>query len=280
MVARVIRSVVLIALTGLMLTGCGRQVSQDPSQDPDLLATGPDRGEAPVPRPFIVTSIDAVGGLPAWVQCKKLQFNAIVTANCPDGGLYLTEHEFTLYPWSDAIRVAAGEPFARFTWQVVKGSYSFEGDEELDVSPLRGSYPEYSEAVLQIVTAPARMLGDGVSVSRRAAPVQLAGQWYQPIDAGYQPREIVSEEKGRKKKQVALVEPSWTQGTYFQNQDRLFVDTIWLGNPAAGRFLLVRGYDYSQVPGSEILIPTRIEVFQSGPQAECGPRIAMIDLTP
>ena len=42
-------------------------------------------------------------------------------------------------------------------------------------------------------------------------PVQIAGQWYQPIDAKYQPQEIVSDEKGRKR--VTVVEPYWTQGT-------------------------------------------------------------------
>ncbi|MBP7049481.1 MAG: hypothetical protein KBE65_00535 [Phycisphaerae bacterium] len=278
MAARVIRNVVLIACMGLILTGCGRQVSQDPSQDPDLLATGPDPGSSPVPRPFIAASIEAAGGLPAWTQCTKIQFGAIVTANYPDGGLYLTEHAFTLYPWSNAIRAEAGEPFARFTWQVVQGRYSFEGDEQVDVSPLRGSYPDYSEAVLQIVTAPIRVLAEGVSLSRRAQSVQLAGQWYQPIDARYEPRQVVSKEKGSKKKQVTLVEPSWTQGTYFQNQDTPFMDMIWLGNPVAGKFVLVRGYDYSRPSDSEVLIPTKIEVFQSGPQAECGPRIALIDL--
>ncbi|MEN6574889.1 MAG: hypothetical protein ABFD90_01005 [Phycisphaerales bacterium] len=278
MVARVIRSVVLIALTGLTLTGCGRQVSQDPSVDPNLLATGPDHNAMPVPRPFVAASIDAAGGLPAWAQCRKLQFDAIVTVNYPDGGLYLTEQQFTLYPWSDAVQVTAGEPRVRLAWQVVEGRYSFDGDEELDVSPLKGFYREYSEAVLQIVTAPARLLDAGVTLTRRPESVQLVGQWYQPIDAKYQPREIVSEEKGRKTRQVTLVEPSWTQGTYFQNQDKPLMDIIWLGNPTAGKFVLVRGYDYSQVGGGDVLIPTKIEIFHSDSQAQFGPRIALIDL--
>ena len=140
MVARVIRSVVLMVSIGLILTGCGRQVSQDPSRDPNLLAAGPDADSLPIPRPFIVASIDAVGGLPAWAQCRKLRFSAIVAADRTDGGLYLTQHDFALYPWSDAIQVTAGEPFARFSWQVVRGGYSFKGDEDLDVSPLKGSY--------------------------------------------------------------------------------------------------------------------------------------------
>ncbi len=278
MVARVIRSVVLIALAGLTLTGCGRQVSKDPSQDPNLLATGPDRGSMPVPRPFIAASIDVAGGLPAWAACTKLQFSAIVTANYPDGGLYLTEHQFTLYPWSAAIQVTTGEPRARLAWQVIRDQYILKGEEELDVSPLRGSYREYAEAVLQIVTTPARMLDNSVVLTRRPVPMQIAGQWYQPIDARYPPREVVSAQK--KRKEVTLVEPYWTQGTCFQSQDRPFMDMIWLGNPTAGKFLLVRGYDYSRVPDGEVLIPAKIEIFQSDPEAQFGPRIAMIDLKP
>ena len=272
MVARVMRSVVLIVLTALILTGCGRQVARDPSQDPDLLATGP--ASSPVPQPFVAASIEAVGGLPAWTQSRRLDFDAIVTAHHPDGGLYLTEHRFSLFPWSDAIRVTAGEPRARIAWQVLCGQCSVDGDPALDVSPLSGSYREYAEAVLQIVTAPARMLEPSVTLTRRPMPVQIAGQWYQPIDAKFRPQEIVSGEKGRNR----IVEPYWTEGTYFQNHSRPIVDMIWLANPIARHFLLVRGYDYAQVAGDGIWIPTKIEIFQSDPEARFGPRLALIDL--
>jgi len=277
MVARVIRSVVLIALMGLTLTGCGRQVSQDSSGDPNLLATGPATGSMPVPRPFVAASIDAAGGLPAWTQCRKLQFDAVVTANYPDGGLYLTEQQLVRYPWSEAVQVTAGEPRVRLAWQVVQGRYSFEGDSELDVSPLKGSYGEYAEAILDIVTTPARVLDAGITFTRRPDSVQLAGQWYVPIDAKYQSRDVaLGKKKESKAGQAVPAESSWTQCTYFQNQDKSFMDMIWLANPTAGKFLLVRGYDYSQVGG--VLVPTKIEIFHSDPQAQFGPRIAMIDL--
>lgn len=278
MVTRVMRSAVWIALTGLILTGCGRQVSRAPSEaeEPDLLATGPVSDVAPAPRSFVVPSIEATGGLPAWSLCRRLQFDAVVTAHHPDGGLYLTEHRFTLYPWSDAIQVIAGEPRAPLAWQVVRGQYAIHGDEGLDISPLSSLYREYAEAVLQIVTAPVRMLGENVALTRRPIPMQIGGQWYQPIDARYQAREIVSRERGRDR--VTTVEPHWTHGTYFQNQRRPFVDLIWLGNPVEQRFLLVRGYDYARPAGEGVLIPTKIEIFQSGPEAQWGPRLALIDL--
>jgi len=258
-----------MGLTSLILTGCGRQVSQDPSRNPDLLATGP--ASRLVPRPFIAASIDAAGGLPAWTQCRKLDFEAIVTAHHSDGGFYLTEHRFSLYPWSDAIQVTAREPGAPIVWQLVCGRYTLEGDPNMDVSPLRDSYRQYAEAVLQIVTVPSRLLDKDVVLARRPMPVQIAGQWYQPIDAQYQPRAAASGDKG------SIVEPSWTQGTYFQNQSTLLVDLVWLGNPLAREFLLVRGYDYARTANG-VLIPTKIEIFHSDREAQFGPRIALIDL--
>jgi hypothetical protein len=161
-------------------------------------------------------------------------------------------------------------------WQVRSGRCSIEGDSSLDVSPLNGSYHEYAEAVLQIVTTPARMIESSVSLTRRPIPVQIAGQWYQPVEARFQPEEIASDPKGGKR--ITVVEPHWTQGVYFQNHSSAIVDMIWLAHPAEQRYLLVRGYDYTRAVGSEVLTPTKIEIFRSDPAAQFGPRLALIDL--
>jgi hypothetical protein len=274
MVARVVRSVVLTVLTGLILTGCGRQVVKDPSRDPDLPAAGP--ASASAPRPFVLPSIEAVGGLPAWRQCARLNFDAIVAAYHPDGGVYLTEHQFSLQPWSDAIQVTAKEPRVRISWQVSDGRCTITGDTTLDVSPLNGSYHEYAEAVLQIVTTPARMMESSVSLTRKPLPVQISGQWRQPVEARFQPQEIVSDQKGHKR--VTVFEPYWTQGVYFQNHASSIADLIWLANPGEQRYLLVRGYDYARAAGDGVLIPTKIEVFRSDSKAQFGSRLALIDL--
>jgi hypothetical protein len=269
MVARVIRDVVLIVLTGLILTGCGRQVAKDSSRDPDLSATGPASGP-------VAAAIEAVGGLPAWRQCRSLDFDAIVTAHHSDGSLYLTEHRFTLSPWADSIQVTAGEPRAQFTWRVVCGQCFTDGDPTLDVSPLSGLYREYGEAVLQIATVPARMLASNVTLTRKPMPVQIAGLWHQPIEVKFRPQKTLLEDEGRKR--VAVVEPYWSQGIYFQDHSSAIVDMIWLANPFTQKFLLIRGYDYAKIAGGEVLIPTKVEIFQSDSEAQFGPRLALIDL--
>ena len=53
---------------------------------------------------------------------------------------------------------------------------------------------------------------------------------------------------------------------------------IWLGNPLTHKFLIARGYDYAPATDAGVLIPTKIEVFQSDPEANIGPRFALVDL--
>ena len=121
---------------------------------------------------------------------------------------------------------------------------------------------DYADAVLQIATAPVRMLEGNGMLTGRPAVVQIAGQWYLPIDAKYQP-----------------AQSHWTQGIYFQSQDWVgLVDMIWLGDPVTQKYLIVRGYDYTQRADGGMKIPTKIEVFQSDPDANIGPRLALVDL--
>jgi hypothetical protein len=275
MTTRVIHGAVLIALATLTLTGCGRQATQDSSKDLDLLATGPDREALPVPRPWISTALDATGGLAAWMQSKRIDFDTVVTAYREDGSFYLTEQHFSVCPWSGALQVSAREPGSEFTCRVVDGQYNLlKGDSNSDVCPLSAGYRDYAEAVLQIATTPVRMLRDNVVLLHRPAPVMLAGQWYIPIEAKYG----VEKPAGEASKQKEAPEPCWKEGTYFQNQATSLVDMIWLGDPARQKFLVVRGYDYNRAARSDILIPTKIEICQSDPDANVGRRVAMIDL--
>lgn len=262
MVARVMQSAVLIVLTSLTLTGCGRQVSKESAPDFDLLATGPDRTALPAPQPFVAAALDATGGLAVWEQCQRIQRRATVTACERNGSFYLTEHDFVLCPWSGAIQVTAREPRTDLTWQVVRGRYySPQADPNLDVSPLGGLCCDYADAVLQIATAPVRMLEGSAMLTGRPVVVQIAGRWYLPIDAKYE-----------------AAQSRWTLGVYFQSQEGFLVDMIWLGDPLTQEYLIVRGYDYAQSAGGGLKIPTKIEVFQSDPDANIGPRLALVDL--
>jgi hypothetical protein len=277
MISRVARRAVLIVLATLTLTGCGRQVAQDSSAGMVLPAISPDRGALPVPPPHAAEALGATGGLNAWLRAREIRFDAVVAAYRPDGGFYLTEHEFAVCPWGRAVQVSAREPHAMFTCRIIDGQYHLlGGDPGVDVSPLSACYRDYAEAVFQIVTAPARMLDTNVELLRRPVPVMIGGQWYHTIEATFKVRRIVSQENGKEK--VTIVEPYWTRGIYFQNRNGSLVDRIWLGSPAAQDFLIVRGYDYAKAPGSGVLIPNKIEIFRSDAEGVQGQRLALIDV--
>jgi hypothetical protein len=260
----------------LTFSGCGRQTAPPPSGEADLLATAPD-GASVADRPdYVTASVDAAGGLSTWMQCRELTGKGVVTVYESDGSFYLTEHEFQAYPWSDAIRVMAQEPRGRFLWQLVGEEYRrVEGEPGLDVSGLQVSSREYVDAVREIVTAPARLLDGGVEIARRPNSVQIRGKRYILMEAKYSPQQMISETEGDEANVV--VDLYWTEGVYYQNQESFLVEMIWLANPAKQRYLLVRGYDYTPLAEDGVLIPTKIEIFQSGPDATIGPRVAQID---
>lgn len=277
MTTRVTRGVVVIALAMLTLTGCGRQVTQDSNTGLDLPATGPAQETMPTPPPHVVAAMDATGGLAAWTRAQRLTFKGVVSAYRPDGDFYLTEHTFNVCPWSDAIQVSGLEPQSGLTCRIVAGQYRrMDREGKADVSPLNACYPDYVGAVLEITTTPVRMLDGNVTLLRKPMPVMISGAWYYPIEAQFKPTEIVAKGLGRDK--VTVIEPYWTQGIYFQNQNGSHVDIIWLGNPAAARFLLVRGYNYAPIAADGVQVPTKIEIFQSDADAVQGQRLALVDL--
>ncbi len=273
MFPRVVGSAVLVTWALLTLTGCGRHAAKPVSPASDVLATSPDRESAPVPRPWTVPVLDATGGLANWMKCTKFEVGAIVSAYRPDGSFYLTEHTFDIYPWSNVIHVSAREPSANLMWQVDSGRYRPpESDPDRQISPLSAWYREYAEAVLQITTAPVRMMDKGTSTAPRPGTTQITGQWYRALEAKF--RAVSPRAKGGGK---SVVQPYWTQGIYFQDQNSSLVDMVWLGSPAAEKYVIVRGYDYARTVDG-VLLPTRIELFQSDPDANIGSRLAVVDL--
>jgi len=245
--------------------------------DLDLPATGPDQETLPAAPPHVAAALEATGGLAAWTQCKRLTFGGVVTAYQPDGSYYLTEHQFDLRPWGNAIQISAREPQTGFTCRIAEGQYRvLDGQGKMDVSPLSVCYRDYAEAVLQIVTTPARMLRDKATLLRKPIPVMISGAWYYPIEAKFEATQVVSKRLGREK--VTIIEPYWTQGVYYQNQNGSLVDVIWLGNAVTQKFLIVRGYNYARIVKDGVLVPTKIEIFQSDAEGIQGQRLALVDL--
>lgn len=274
-------SAVLIGLAALMLAGCGRQAAQSPQENngAEMLAVGPDRVALArtAPPDYIVGILDASGGISAWVQNKRLHAVGVVKLYRPDNSFYLTEHDFEVYPWSDAVRISASEPRGKFTWKMVAGRYQMvEGSAASDVSPLSGLYAGYADAFLKIVTAPVRLLDRGNQLHHQPAPFRVDGQWYERIEVKFAPGMMPIEGAGEG--DMRMSDPHWTDGVFFLNRATSLVDMIWLGNAGTQEYLTVRGYGYSDIKSAGVRVPSKVEIFRAGPDATIQERLAQIDI--
>ncbi len=264
-----------------MVTGCGRQAAQSPPAETgtEVLAVSPDREALAraVPPDYVVNILNASGGVSAWLENKRLHAMGVVKLYRPDNSFYLTEHDFEVYPWADAIRIAANEPRGKFVWKVVAGRYEMvEGSAATDVSPLSGWYGGYADAFLQIVTAPVRLLDAGNQLHHQPVPFRMEGRWYERIEVKFGPGMVPVEGAGQD--QAKMSQPYWTDGIYYLNRASGLIDMIWLGNAGTQEYLTVRGYDYSDAESAGIRVPSKMEIFRAGPEGTIQDRLAQIDI--
>jgi len=214
---------------------------------------------------FASETIEAAGGLQSWAKAKRLEFDCVVRLYEPPllsstrrhgGGFYLTEHHYEIYPWLDSIVISAGEPLSKLVWQLSKGRFSIlAGDKRNDTSPIAGFYHDFAEAILMITTAPVRFLDDSVVFTKVNMPVKMNGLWYYPFHRTIQSIDTADSH-----------EPAnsyWSEVIFYQNRKSFLVDTIWFADGGKKKFLAVRGYDYTEVEKSGVLVPAKIEVFRT-----------------
>ncbi len=272
------RYVALIGFVAMTLAGCNQQVAEEsgPTTDVNALAVTPSAQSLSAPTEDASILLEASGGLPRWMQQKKLNADCIVKLYRPDNSFYLTEQDITVYPWSNAIHISASEPRSKFVWQLIDGRYELAvGDASLDVSPLAGMYQSYSSAILEIVTVPVRFMDRSVQIHRVPTPERIRGQWYQRFTAK------PSAKKAKGQDGSTTIEPYWTDMIYFMNRPDALVDMIWLGNATRGEYLVVRGYDYSGMTPEEegrLRLPTKMEIFRSDAEVTIYERIAEITI--
>lgn len=246
MISRLLRAWFrLVLVSAFVITGCERGYKEkeevvfyNPLMDPNS-----------VPPDYVSRAIEAAGGRQAWMKTEKLEFDCVVTSYRQDGGFYITEQHHEIHPWSNLIRISAKEPRREFVWQLSKGQFSVsERAEPIGASPISVGERDFAEAILNIATAPARLVDDPAGFARRSKLVKVEGRWYYPI---------------KRRKSVC-----------YQNRDSSLVDMIWL---FAGGGLAVRGYDYSEVEKGGVLVPTKIEIFRTDTSGVLKDRLAKID---
>ncbi len=247
------RMIWLILSLALMIAGCQRRYNED------VLAQPPDVNAITVTGDYAPRTIGATGGYQAWIDTIKLDLDGVVTFYRPDGSFYLTEHYYEVYPWSNAIRVSADEPSGKFVWQL-----SAEGFKILQAGKAGMYEPGYEMksvlgAVLDMTTAPVRLL-DSAGLVKGPEPVKVEGLWHHSIErAG------------------SDVEPRLHKAVLYQDVDSGLVDMIWFAGLAGRKPLAVRGYDFSQAGQKQVLIPAKIEIFETDAKGLLQRRLVKID---
>jgi len=254
----------LFIVCGLaLLTGCQQQPAADP------LAYGPDVNTIFVTDPFISRAIEATGGYEAWLNTKKLELDCVVTFYNSDGSFYLTEQHHEIYPWSNSIRISAVEPQGKFVWLLSQDSFRAE----LPAQPqIQYDMRNTMYAVRALTTAPIRFLDKSADFSKRQEPIKIQGLWYYPIRCS----------------RVSAGEPRET--VFYQSRDTSLIDIIRFTSPdfsviaseaqpsvAIPISLMVRGYDYRKVKATGLLLPTKIEIFETNPAGVIQKRLLKIE---
>jgi hypothetical protein len=272
----ILRACWLIALVAFVVNGCGKVFKSDRASQAEDLTCGPDVETLVVRGDYSVRSLAATGGLDAWMKVTKLELDCVVTFYQPNGSLYLTEHKFEIYPWSNSIRISAQEPMGKLMWQLSNGHFNMlQGNERVDVLNSGLSYRDYAEAVLNMTTAPVRFLDQKSEYLTKSEPIKIAGLWYHMIEQVYPLGQALSADI--KKKGEWRYEPYWSEVIFCQNRDSSFVSLLFLSDVDEQKFLAVRAYDYDILAGQKVIVPRKIEIFKTDAQAVLKDRLVEID---
>lgn len=241
----------MVLLTLLAGPGCRQllkrkqePVPATPLADPNFAA--PD---------YVSRAIDAAGGRRAWANTGKLQLDCVVTFYQPDGGFYLTRQHHEVYPSKNSIIISGREPAGAF-----RREFSGQKRAEFSATAPPASKLWFAPAVLDIITAPVRLLDRSAAFTAAGGPVKIEGQWYSPI-----------EKTGRDEAHI------WSQVLFYQNADSALVDIIRLVDMDRNSFFLARGYDYRQAQERAAFVPAKIEIFQTDAHGAVLARLAKID---
>lgn len=254
----------LVFLGFCLLSGCEKEYAGD------ILNYGPEVEKMSVVPAYAGQALKAAGGREVWTKTTKLDFDAVVIFYQPDASTYLTEQHYEFFPWSNSLRVSGTEPIGSFVWQLSKGAF-----QELTspcimpsgtTSPVDVPSQCFAEAMLNITTASIRLLDESVQFVPSPGAVKKEGSWYYPLErSNFQTEQLKTNS-------------CWPSAVFYQNKDNYLIDTIWFKDSSGrAKSLLVRGYDYREIKGKSVVVPTKIEIFKTDVTGSVQKRLATIN---
>ncbi|MBN2180307.1 MAG: hypothetical protein JW715_00225 [Sedimentisphaerales bacterium] len=258
---RLSKTMYLILAAFFVFAGC-QQKQQD---DVDVYAREPNLHTIRIGSEYEVMAINATGGLDAWTDTVELQLNCVVTFYQPDGSSYLTQQQFSVYPWSNSLEIAGKEPQGGFVWRLSQGHFEIlQGDRNITNNKNTLDNQCFAEAILNIVTAPVRLLDQSVDFTIDMNPVKIQGKWFYPI-----------QRRGRADIESILRIP---KAVFYQNRDNSIIDVLWIDCLTVEQSIIIRGYDYGEIESGKAVIPHRIEIFIADSQKNPKTRLVKIDI--
>ena len=262
------KTIWMVLSVAFIFTGCQREYKEEAV---DVLESGPNIKMTSVAPDYVVKAIEAVGGWKAWGRTKELQLDCVVTFYQPDGSFHLTEQHHVVYPWSNSIQISAREPEGSDLWQLSRAKFDVlqEGGQG-DALPVLIGSNHFAEMILSSMTIPARFLDESAEFAKETTGIKIQGQWYYPIS--------------RLSKPVAGTELESTQdisplseAVFYQDRDSSLIDMLLFDFMSGDDYLVVRGYDYTEVEKNGVRVPARIEIFRSDSRGNLQERLVKID---
>jgi hypothetical protein len=245
-----------------IIAGC----EQKQKEDENVLTLAQEAEVISIPSNEAEQALKATGGLDTWKKTTQLQFNCVVTFYQPDGSFYLTEQQYEVHPWLNSIQISANEPKGTLLWQWSNGKFDvLNGPGQIDALPKAVPSCCFTEAILDIITTPVRFLDFTVKFAKSSDPVRIQGEWYYPIQ-----------------RQEKVFTSRVSEAVFYQDRDSSLVNMIRLSCTGTGFALdktiqYVRGYDYKEVEKTGLLVPTRIEIFETDARDLTQKRLVKID---
>jgi len=236
---------------------------------------------------YVAGAIEAAGGAEAWARTDWIRADCVVAFYGPD--LYLTRHHYDIRPWPPYISINAVEPEGKFTWTLTPEGFTvLDGDGLIDSPHIRMVNRGFAASLLYLVTAPVHLRSEAAYLNRAAEPVKTEGRWYYAIEKvapdgqGAAGRKIVFYQNA----QSSLVEMVWLAGTALSRaRYNLEAANSTMGSayeaqggvPGDNEHIIIKGYDYVKIDKTDVLVPSKVEIFKSLADGRPGQRLAKVD---
>jgi len=180
---------------------------------------------------------------------------SIVTFYDGKDSKYISQQRHTMYPADSVIMIEANEPEGDFGWTLADGVFTSQacGDSSIPAGMCTG---EIARAILLSVSARAGFLNEKNGLMLK--PISIAGQIYQPIVMNSSDDGPVTEKVYR---EVSSYKMDWVE----------------IGNSEEKVLIAARSYDLRDIPDSDKLMPTSIDIYNTDSSGRPSDRIMKIE---